>query len=103
MRRTDPKTAARYVKGAIVHVSADATGDFCVVHSTGSGFRFRPGRLRAFIASNGFGTRLAKALETLGVGDALTIKTARQRLVVCRPTGTTATIRRRFRLERDIV
>jgi hypothetical protein len=92
-----------YTKGAVVSVSTDAAGDFCVVHSTGAGFRFRSSRLRAFIVSNGFGTRLAKALETLDVGDALTIKAARQRLVVCRPAGNVAMIRRRFRLERDIV
>jgi hypothetical protein len=96
-----PRTT--YTKGAVVSVSADVAGDFCIMHSTGVGFRFQPARLRHFIASNGFGTRLAKALETLGVGDALTIKAARQRLVVCRPAGNVATIRRRFRLERDIV
>jgi hypothetical protein len=92
-----------YTKGAVVNVFAEEAGDFCVVHSTGVGFRFRSTQLRAFVASNGFGKRLARALETLSVGDALTIKAARQRLVVCRPVGTTATIRRRFRLNRDIV
>lgn len=91
-----------YRKGAVVTASANGVGDFCVVHSTGDGFRFRTTQLPAFVASNGFGTRLAKALEALAFGDAVTIMAARQRLVVCRPKGNVATIRRRFRLARDI-
>lgn len=91
-----------YSNGAVVYVSVDATGEFCVVHSMGVGFRFRPARLGHFVASNGLGKRLAEALQTLAVGDAVLIKAARQRLVVCRPAGNTATIRRRFRLKRDL-
>lgn len=95
--------ASPYRKGATIHVSSNAGGDFCVVHSTGAGFRFAPTRLSAFIASNGFGTRLALALAHLAMGDAVAILAARQRLIVCRPNGTAATIRRRFRLTRDIL
>lgn len=91
-----------YRKGAVVNVSAAAAGDFCVVHSAGDGFRFGQGRVGHFIASNGFGRRLAEALQGLAVGDALTINAARQRLVVCRPAGKSATIRRRFRITRDL-
>lgn len=94
---------SQYRKGATVHVSSNASGDFCVVHSTGAGFRFAPARLSAFIASNGFGARLASALERLAMGDAVAILAKQQRIVVCRPNGTAATIRRRFRLTRDIL
>jgi hypothetical protein len=56
-----------YHKGAVVNVSTDNVGDFCVVHSAGDGFGFQSEQLRHFIASNGFGKRLADALQGLAV------------------------------------
>lgn len=96
------RLATAYRTGAVVDVSAGTDGEFCIVHTVGNGFRFGPERIGAFIASNGFGKRLAEALQALDVGDAVAINAARQRLVVCRPLGNAATIRRRFRLTRDL-
>jgi len=73
------------------------------VGSVGQGFAFPAERLRHFIASNGFGSRLATALHGLGNGEALTIRAARQRITVSRPVNGIATTRRRFRLARDIL
>lgn len=73
------------------------------VGSAGQGFTFPAERLRHFIASNGFGPRLAQALHGLAVGDAIAIKAARQRIVVSRSANGIATVRRRFRLSRDII
>lgn len=73
-----------------------------VEHSTGEGFGFNAEQLRHFITSNGFRERLAKALYGLAMGDAVLIKAARQRIVVSRPNGNAPTIKRRFRLKRDL-
>ena len=73
------------------------------VGSTGQEFVFPAEHLRHFIASNALGPRLATALQGLGTGEALTIKTARQRITVSRPVNGIATVQRRFRLNRDIL
>jgi len=73
------------------------------VSSTGQKFTFPAERLRHFITSNGFGPRLAQALHGLGTGEALTIRAARQRIIVSRPVNGIATVQRRFRLARDIL
>lgn len=73
------------------------------VASAGVGFGFPAEHLRHFVASNGFGARLATALYVLGAGEALTIKTARQRITVSRPVDGIATVQRRFKLSRDIL
>ncbi len=72
------------------------------VGSVGVGFTFPAERLRHFIASNGFGPRLVQALEDLADGEAIAIKAARQRIVVSRSSNGVATVRRRFRLARDM-
>lgn len=72
------------------------------VSSVGDGFTFPAERLRHFITSNAFGPRLAQALHGLADGEAIAIKTARQRIVVSRSPDGIATVRRRFRLTRDI-
>lgn len=73
------------------------------VGSVGDGFTFPAERLRHFITSNAFGPRLVQALHGLADGEAITIKAARQRIVVSRSTNGVATVRRRFRLARDIL
>lgn len=73
------------------------------VGSVGDGFTFPAERLRHFITSNRFGPRLAAALHGLAEGEAVAIKAARQRIVVSRSTNGIATVRRRFRLARDIL
>lgn len=73
------------------------------VQSAGVGFTFPAERLRHFITSNGFGSRLATALHGLADGEAIAIKAARQRIVVSRSTNGIAMVRRRFRLARDIL
>jgi hypothetical protein len=73
------------------------------VGSVGQGFTFPAERLRHFIKSNAFGSRLAAALHELGTGEALTIRAARQRITVSRPVDGIAVTRRRFRLARDIL
>lgn len=73
------------------------------VGSVGDGFTFPAERLRHFITSNGFGPRLAHALHGLADGEAIAIKAARQRIVVSRSVNGVATVRRRFRLSRDII
>ncbi len=73
------------------------------VGSAGQGFTFSAESLRHFIASNAFGPRLAQALHGLADGEAIAIKAARQRIVVSRSVNGVATVRRRFRLARDIL
>lgn len=90
-----------YSKGATVRADG-ADGQVVVTHSTGEGFSFAPSRIDHFIVSNGFGARLAKALRGLTLGDAIVIRTARQRIIVAMPAEQSAVIRRRFRLQREI-
>lgn len=73
------------------------------VQSAGVGFTFPAERLRHFIAANAFGSRLATALEFLTHGEAISIRAARQTIVVSRSPDGIATVRRRFRLARDIL
>lgn len=73
------------------------------VGSAGQGFTFPAERLRHFITSNRFGPRLAAAIHGLADGEAIAIKAARQRIIVSRLANGVATVRRRFRLSRDIL
>ena len=73
------------------------------VQSAGVGFAFPAEHLRHFIAANAFGTRLATALQFLTHGEAIAIRAARQTIIVSRSANGIATVRRRFRLARDIV
>lgn len=73
------------------------------VGSVGDGFTFPAEHLRHFIASNAFGSRLATALQFMTHGEAIAIRAARQTIIVSRSPDGIATVRRRFKLARDIL
>lgn len=73
------------------------------VQSAGVGFTFPAEHLRYFIAANAFGSRLATALQFMTHGEAIAIRAARQTIIVSHSANGIATVRRRFKLARDIL